>query len=90
VNSSSQGPLAHELFENDNDDQGEESVEIDGLPAVDLTTASEFETGYDNDDGGASDGPGSQSDADKSMDNEVKEVSYRKVKNYSFLMFSLI
>ena len=90
MKSSSKGALAHEVFENDDNALRQESVEIEGFPAVDLTTASEFETGHDNDNREESDGLVSQSDSDKSMDDEVEEISYRKVKKCSFLVFLLI
>jgi len=42
-----------------------------------LTTASEFETGHDDDDGQKSNG--SQSDSDMYADDEIEQIAYRKV-----------
>ena len=89
VRSSSKVTPAYKLFENDDIDSGQESVEIDSLPAADLTTASEFETGCD--DGDDSDGPGAGSDSNGSFDDEVELITYRKVSERPyFLMFPSI
>lgn len=89
--SSSKGAPAHEPFEDDNYDPGQESLEIDDVPPLDLTTGSEFETGHDNGSGKESDGPESQSDSNMSVDNKVQQVASRKVKDHLyFLMFMSI
>ena len=85
------GALTHKPFKNDNYDLGQESFKFEDLPPLDLTTGSEFETGHDNGNGKENDGPESQSDSNMSVEDEVQQVAFYKVKDHLyFLMFMSI
>ena len=76
---------------NPNYDPGQESLEIDDVPLLNLTTGSEFETGHDNGSRKESDWPESQSDSNMYVDNKVQQVVSCKVKDHLyFLMFMSI